>query len=308
MRVARLVVVTAALAGCGGDNGGGTPPGTQVASVSVSPSTVSTMKSIGDAVQLTATVRDANDAVINNPTVSWSSSSNAVISLSPTSGLAVTATAVGNGSANVTATSGGKASAPVGLTVQQELASVGFSPTALSVAVNETKTLTVNGRDARGNTIASGITLQSFLSRNEAVATVAQGSGTSISVTGVADGTAVVVATLAQGSITKTDSTVVTVAQTPPPPVGVTASVSNTFVPSSVTIDPGVTVNWTFEVLHNVTFYGGSAPPGGDIPDRSSGTVGRTFTTSGTYGYVCTIHGAVSGGSCSGMCGTVAVR
>ena len=306
MRIVSLLVLAAVATACGG-NGGGTEPPPEIATVSVSPATTSTMKSIGDAVSLTATVRDADNDVINNATVTWTSSSNSVIALNPTTGLTVNATAAGNGTATVTAKAGTKTSTPVSFTVQQELASVGFSPSNLSVQVNETKALAVNGRDARGNTIGTGITLSSFLSRDESRVTVAQGTGTSISVTGVAAGTARIVATVAQGTTTRTDSTTVTVTVAPPAEVNVTATAGNIFNPSNVTTDPNGTVNWTFEALHNVTFIS-SAPPGGNIPDRSSGTVSRTFTTSGSYPYYCTIHGGVTGTSCTGMCGSVTVR
>ena len=33
----------------------------------------------------------------------------------------------------------------------------------------------------------------------------------------------------------------------------------------------------------------------------------RTFNQSGTFRYYCTIHGSVSNGNCSGMCGRIVV-
>jgi plastocyanin len=299
MRIPRLLVLTAALAACGGD--GGTPPERQVASVTVSAASPSPLTSLGQTVSLSAQVRDAQNNAIDNATVTWSSSNSAVVSLSPTTGLSVTATAVSNGTSNITAAAGGKTSQPLGITVQQQLASVGFSPNALQLTPGETKTSTVSGRDARGNPIATGVTLQSFSSSDETKATVTA-SGNTLSVQGQAAGTARIRATLAQGSTSKLDSFTVTVTQQQPPPqtAQVTATVGSEFNPSSVEVAVGGTVTWTFEALHNVTFTGDSPPPPANIPDRSSGQVSRTFGQAGGYPYRCTIH--------PGMNGTVNVR
>lgn len=95
---------------------------------------------------------------------------------------------------------------------------------------------------------------------------------------------------------------------TAPPPAGPpagTATVTTpgeSFSPASVTIPAGGTVTWSFtgSARHNVTF-GGSAPPGGNIPDTDvGGTAQRQFPTAGTYPYACTRH--------SGMTGQVVVQ
>ena len=44
----------------------------------------------------------------------------------------------------------------------------------------------------------------------------------------------------------------------------------------------------------------------GSLPEGSS--VNRTFNRVGTFRYYCTIHGSVSDGKCSGMCGCIEVR
>jgi len=74
------------------------------------------------------------------------------------------------------------------------------------------------------------------------------------------------------------------------------------FSPSTVTIDAGQPVCWTWSQTsdqHNVSSDDGSFTSG---PPGYSGTFQRTFTTPGTYTYHCQVHGA------SGMVGTVVVR
>ncbi len=112
---------------------------------------------------------------------------------------------------------------------------------------------------------------------------------------------------------------------TAPQAATVQATPQLTFDPSQVTIRPGGTVTWAFgPVTHNVTFRGAAAAialrpyhhddddgeddDGGtgsgvpaNIPDTTNTSVARTFTTAGSYPYVCTIHGEQ-------MSGTVTVQ
>lgn len=68
-------------------------------------------------------------------------------------------------------------------------------------------------------------------------------------------------------------------------------SVGNDFFqPSSISVTVGSTVTWTWDsnaVIHNVTFPDGSGS--GDL--GPSATFSKTFSTAGTFTYVCTIHG-----------------
>lgn len=87
------------------------------------------------------------------------------------------------------------------------------------------------------------------------------------------------------------------------------------FLPASITINAGDTVNWTNPavVLHSVTFDPSKvvkpenvALPAGVKPFDSgdmgqAATFSHTFTVKGTYKYVCTMHEAM------GMIGTVVV-
>jgi plastocyanin len=62
----------------------------------------------------------------------------------------------------------------------------------------------------------------------------------------------------------------------------------------NIQVSPGTTVTWTWaagSVVHNVTFSGGDTS--GDKPAGS--TYQKTFTTAGTFSYVCTIHSVMQG-------------
>ncbi len=84
---------------------------------------------------------------------------------------------------------------------------------------------------------------------------------------------------------------------------------SATFQPSTATVARNATVSWTNNsgIAHNVTFANPTAAQGvsggtsGNIFTHSSGTNTRTFTTTGSYTFECTIHG-------SSMSGTVIVQ
>lgn len=87
---------------------------------------------------------------------------------------------------------------------------------------------------------------------------------------------------------------------------GVQAKITITgtsFSPATVTVDPGQPVCWTWSqsVQHNVHADDDSFTSGALA---SQGTFQTTFTTPGSHGYYCQVHGSTSGG----MRGTVVVR
>ena len=96
----------------------------------------------------------------------------------------------------------------------------------------------------------------------------------------------------------------------PPPPVGQgTVQVQNDFFnPEVVSITVGGTVTWNWVGQdHNVTsVLSPSFSP--NSPTRNAPfTHEHTFNTAGTFRYICTVHGAVSGSQTSGMRGSVVV-
>ena len=165
-------------------------------------------------------------------------------------------------------------------------------PAAVTVAPTATQALTATAKDQNGGNM-TGLTV-TYASSDQTKATVSPAGV----VTGVAVGTATVTATGTVSGVVKTKTVNVTVAA-PGQSANVTATSGSQFEPKTVTISPGGSVTWTFQMLHNVTFTGAS-PAGGNIPEQSTGSASRTFPTAGTYNYNCTLHG--------GMTGTVTVQ
>jgi Bacterial Ig-like domain (group 2)./Copper binding proteins, plastocyanin/azurin family. len=150
--------------------------------------------------------------------------------------------------------------------------------------------LTASPSDARGNAV-SGQTA-TWTSSNQAVATVS----TSGLVSGLTFGPVTITATISGIP----GSTALTVAAAPAAAT-VEANTSSQFKPAQVDITAGGTVTWQFSTLtHNVTFGGSAAGTPANIPDATSASVARTFTTAGTFAYSCTLH--------PGMTGTVVVH
>jgi len=76
--------------------------------------------------------------------------------------------------------------------------------------------------------------------------------------------------------------------------------------PATVSIARGGAVKWSAVFRsHVVKAYGGNWSYRRSIAQGDS--VRRVFNSSGTFRFYCTIHGSVSGGNCTGMCGKVLV-
>ena len=82
----------------------------------------------------------------------------------------------------------------------------------------------------------------------------------------------------------------------PPATAGVNVQ-DNQFVATTVRVQAGGTVRWTWQGNnpHNVTFAGGPASS-----TQTEGSFERAFATAGTFSYLCTVHG-------QSMSGTVTV-
>lgn len=175
---AGLLMLGAVFASCGGS----TEPPVTVATVEVTPTEAT--RQVGETVQLSAAVKDANGNLLSGQSVSWSSSASAVASVS-TSGL-VTSNAIG--SAVITAAVGNKSGVSAITVSPPPVASISVAPTNDTLFVRETVTLTPTLRDAN-NTVVTGRTV-TWVSTSPNIATV---SGTGL-VTGVGDGTATITA------------------------------------------------------------------------------------------------------------------
>lgn len=206
-----VMLSLATLTACGKDSP--TEPPARISSSIVLSSNSATLNTIGQTLQINATVLDQDNNVLTGAIIAWSSNNPAVASVS-SSGLV---TAVSGGTAQIRATSG-SASASASVTVMQVAVSVAIAPTSATLALlNESVQLEAAVYDS-GNAIIPGATVV-WSSSNPLVATVSSNG----LVTSVSNGTAQI--TAKSGSISA--SVTITVMQT----VG-----SITLVPSVVTL------------------------------------------------------------------------
>jgi uncharacterized protein YjdB len=192
-----------------------------VSSVAVSPSTATLVPT--QVLTLDAVVRDANNTVVTDRVVTWTSSNPAVATVSANG----TVTAIAAGTATVTATSEGRTGTSAITVVPMSVASVTVDPSSTSVTAGNTVALSATVRDTSG-AIATGRTV-TWSSSDPDIATV---SGAGV-VMGMSPGTVTITAT----SEGKSGQASVTV--TPPPVASVTLT------PGSLTLNPGQTSTLT---------------------------------------------------------------
>ncbi len=291
MRALASILLLGALTACGGSDsgpGGGGTTAPTAASIALTASNTAPLASVGETVTLTALVRDASQAALANPTVSYASSNASVATVSG-SGTSATVTAVGDGTTTITATSG-SVSATATVTVAQKLSALTLTPASPTLTIGATATLVASARDARGNAIA-GVSGYTFTTGRAATAIV---NSTGV-VTAIAPGTTTIAASITRDGTTANATANVTVST--PLSGAATAAVGTTdatFTVPSVTIAVGGTVTWTFGATsHNVIFSSAGAPT--NVPISASSSVSRTFPTAGTFPYACTLHAGMNG-------------
>jgi uncharacterized protein YjdB len=189
-----------------------------VAAVSVTPATATI--TIGQSVPLSATPLDAGGNPLSGRIVGWSSSDNAIATVSATG--VVTALAIG--SVAITASSEGQAGTATVTVGQVAVASVSVTPAQATLTVGQTLTLVANPMDASGQSLTA--LSVSWSSGSPSVASV---SGAGV-VTGVSTGSVVITATV--NGVAGSATVVVNAA----PPASVTVT------PSSRTLTVGQTV------------------------------------------------------------------
>src|SRR6266513_1669900 len=225
----------------------------RVASVKVTPATVSLLR--GTTVQLTATTTDSAANVLSGRTISWSSSDSAVAKVSA-GGLV---TSVVAGSASITATSEGQ-SGTVAVTVTSvPVDTLQLAPTSASVFVGQRLQLTATAKDSAGTALPGRPV--TWVSSNPSVATV-NGSGL---LAGVTQGSATITAT----SEGKNATAAITVMIVP------VASV--TVAPATASMSVGQTVQLTATPKDSA----GSALTGRPVTWTSSNTSVATVNGSG---------------------------
>jgi uncharacterized protein YjdB len=140
---------------------------------------------VGQAVQLTVTVKDVSGNPVSGPTVTWASGAPAVATVSGT-GLV---TGMGVGTAAITATSQSQSGTATATVTAAPVAAVAVSPASATLTVGQTVQLVGTPKDASGNPLSGRVV--TWASGAPAVATV-NGSGLA---SGVAAGTATITAT-----------------------------------------------------------------------------------------------------------------
>ncbi len=250
---------------------------------------------------LTVLVTNQNATPVQGIAVSWAATGGSVSAASvPTnaSGLSKVrftyGTVAGNQSATATVT--GLVGSPITVTLNATAGTaVGIAKTAGDNSTAPPGSMvgyTVQSRDTHGNA-KGGVTI-------DWAADSGGGSITPAQNTTQANGNASATRTL--GSGTGNQTATATAAGLPSSPTltfrtnaVVVTSVqvdNNFFSPQSITVPLNTTVSWEWQgttLSHNVTFAGGAGAPA-DIPNRTSGTVTRTFNQAGTFNYSCTNH------------------
>jgi hypothetical protein len=252
-----IAILVCGIFSCGGD-GGTDLPVPAVATVTVTPPS-STVAPDGT-VQLQAVVQDADGATLADREITWSSSDNAVATVS-SDGLV---TGVSGGSATITATSEGK-SGTAGVLVQIPVASVIVNPNAATLTLSGTVSLTAVTLDATGNELIDREV--SWSSSNPGVASVSE---TGL-VTGLADGTSTISAT-AEG---RTGTAVITV-------VGAPVDIAGQWSLHETLSD--VNLGYVCDNVQNITLVQNGATFTGTNEQVGSCTIGgETFDNSGTF-------------------------
>ena len=289
-----FLLFAASACGTSSSDGGGIPTVPVATSITLTPASTAAFVSIGETRTITALARDASQSALANPTISFASSNAAVATVSGT-GTTATVTAVADGPVTITATSG-SAAATVSFTVAQSLATIALLPATPSLAIGATVALQPSARDARGNAIgaATGFT---FTTASAGTAIVSSTGA----VTAIAPGSTTITASLTRDGTSASGTATITV--TAPTGAALTAAVGTgafTFLTPSVTITVGGSVTWTFgAATHNVIFSTVAGAPT-NVSNIANATVTRTFPTTGTFPYQCTLH--------TGMVGTVIVQ
>jgi trimeric autotransporter adhesin len=246
-----------------------------VASVAVQPQNANLAQ--GSSVQFVATVKDANGTVVTDRVVVWTSSNDAVASVSP--GGVVTGKAAGT--ATITATSEGvSGSSAVTITATvAAVASVTVDPPTASVSIGQTTTLAATVKDASGNVLTGRSVTWS--TSNSGVATVSS-SG---EVTGVSAGSTTITATSEGKSGTATVTVVVPVASVTVQPTSKTIGVGQTVTLVATTKDAsgnvltGRTITWS-----SSSPAVASVSSGGVVTGVGGGTATITATSEGKSG------------------------
>lgn len=149
IRLSAPVLVALAFSGCGGGGGDGGPTGPQsrVASVVVTPGTLTL--AVGASQQLTATALDQSGDPVPGLTITWTST---VPTVAAVSALGVV-NGIGPGSATITATAEGKGGSAA-ISVPVPVASITVAPGEMTLLAGTSQQLAATPRDEDGDPLA----------------------------------------------------------------------------------------------------------------------------------------------------------
>ena len=244
-----------------------------VGSVTVSPTSAEV--TVGQAVTLSATVRDTSGAVVGDRSVTWTSSDAAIATVSG----AGVVTGVSPGTVTITATSETRSGSAAVTVKPVPVATVTLDPTSVTLEAGQTATLVATTKGADG-TVLTGRTV-TFSSDNVSVARVSSDGV----VTGVAPGTTTITATSEGKTATATvtvQAAVATVVVSPNEVFlrkGGTVKLSAAAYDASGNVIVGRTVTWTSGDDHLAT-----VSDTGLVTARRAGTVTITATIDGHSG------------------------
>ena len=159
---------------------------TAVANVSITPAGAQTVFQ-GLTLQLSATLRDNTGAILTGRPVSWTTSNQAIATVS-SNGLV---TGVGLGNVQITAESEGVLGSTSVAVAPRPVATVALAPSPASVKIGQSIQMSLDLRDSNGNQLTTAGRTVIWDSSNKPVATVADGV-----VNGVATGTANITVTV----------------------------------------------------------------------------------------------------------------
>lgn len=274
--LAMLAVAVLSVAGCDDSTGSDD----QIATLTVNPPTPTL--NIGGVQQLVATPSTSSGRIVDNATVTWTTSAANVATVAA-NGLV---TAVGGGSATITATVGDLSSNAT-VTVLFPVATVTVSPAAgqpTTIRQEGATQLQVSFTDTQGATVTGRQVI--WASSNPAVATVNTAGG--VAALGI-DGTTNITATTVVGNIVGTlpitvsgSPVVATVTVAPAPGLvgtGNTLQLTRTARAASGTIIPGVATTWT-----SSTPAAATVDANGLVTPVAPGTTTITATAEGVSG------------------------
>jgi len=250
-----------------------------VGTVAVSPATASVVK--GQTTPLAVTVKDLNGLVVTDRVVTWSSSNQAIATVS-SSGVV---TGVALGSVTITATSEGQIGSSTVTVTPVPVGSVTVTPGTVSVASTQSATLTATVKDVNG-----AVVTDRAVQWSSSASTVAAVSQAGI-VTGIAPGTATITATSegksGTSTVTVTLLPVATVTVSPSPAavaVGSTTQLTATTKDALGTTLTGRVITWSSgnSSVASVSSTGlvtGVAPGSTTITATSEGKSGTSTVT-----------------------------